>query len=44
VNAEPAYAKLDSAHAAKLDAEADGSPKERKKGLFGSLKSLLSKE
>ncbi|MFH1495357.1 MAG: hypothetical protein ABIG70_11245 [Pseudomonadota bacterium] len=44
VSAEPAYAKLDSAHAAKLDAEADGSPKERKKGLFGSLKSLLSKE
>ncbi|MDO8892759.1 MAG: hypothetical protein Q8N54_13200 [Sulfurimicrobium sp.] len=45
VNVEPSYAKLDPEHAAKLDAEADGSsPKERKKGFFGSLKSLLSKE
>lgn len=43
-NAEPAYAKLDPKHAARLDAEAEGSPKERKKGLLGSLKSLLSKE
>ncbi len=41
---EPAYAKLDSAQAARLDAEADGAQKERKKGLFSSLKSLLSKE
>lgn len=44
VNAEPAYAKLDPEHAARLDAEAEGLPKERKKGLLGSLKSLLSKE
>jgi hypothetical protein len=44
VNAEPAYAKLDPEHAARLDAEAEGVPKERKKGLLGSLKSLLSKE
>ncbi|PWB50428.1 MAG: hypothetical protein C3F18_09525 [Nitrosomonadales bacterium] len=43
-NAEPAYAKLDPERAARLDAEAEGSPKERKKGLLGSLKSLLSKE
>ena len=43
-NMGPAYAQLDPEHAARLDAEADGAPKERKKGLFGSLKSLLYKE
>lgn len=43
-SAEPAYAKLDPEHAARLDAEAEGHPKERKKGLLGSIKSLLSKE
>lgn len=41
---EPAYAKLASEHAAKLDAASDDSPVERKKGLFGALKSLLSKD
>ena len=40
VSAEPAYARPDP----KLDAQAEGSTKERKKGLLGSLKSLLSKE
>jgi hypothetical protein len=43
-DAEPSYAQLDPEHAARLDAETDGAPMERKKGLFGSLKSLLSKE
>lgn len=43
-SADPSYVKLDPEHEARLDAAADGAPKERKKGLLGSLKSLLSKD
>lgn len=41
---ETAYAKLDPHTAAKLDASADGEKAPGKKGLLGSLRSLLSRE
>lgn len=43
-SSDASYVQLDPKEAARLDAEADGTPGARKKGLFGSLKSLLSKE
>jgi len=43
-SSDASYVQLDPEQAAKLDAEADGVPRERKKGLLGSLKSLLTKE
>lgn len=42
-NPETAYAKLDSQAEAKLEADAGGEKAAGKKGLFGSLKSLLSR-
>ncbi|MEN6586356.1 MAG: hypothetical protein ABFE02_09980 [Sulfuricella sp.] len=43
-NPEAAYAKLDPSAAAKLDAGAEGEKSKGKKGLFGALKSLLSRD
>jgi len=42
-NPEETYAKLDSHAAAKLDANSDGEKASGKKGLLGSLRSLLSR-
>ncbi|BCB27955.1 hypothetical protein SKTS_28410 [Sulfurimicrobium lacus] len=43
-NPDAAYAKLNQSAAAKLDAGAEGEKSSGKKGLFGALKSLLSRD